>query len=390
VTGARSPRAEDRLASTVLDQCLGVRSGEAVTVETWDHALPWARAFVLEARRRGCEPTLVVEDEEAFFGSLARPGARRIPGPPASLAEVSDAYVYLPGPEKFPRLLGLSNEELEAVVDRHGPAWWRAARRAGLRAARVAVAIATPTAAERFGVDRDDWERELVRASLVPPHRLARVAERLLPRLQRAKRLRLRHPNGTDLELGLLRSPPIVEDGRVDRADRRAGRVWTQIPTGVVVALLAPGLAEGVWESNRPTYDRFSDPPVALGARFTFRRGRLREYSFDRGGSPFARAYARGGRGRDLPGAITLGINPGLHHAPEVEEIANGTVGLWLGGNDALGGRSSSRFTYLATLSGADLELDGAALLEEGRFVPERGVSVTRAAPPPESPPEAR
>ncbi|MGP8109021.1 MAG: hypothetical protein ACLQL8_08015, partial [Thermoplasmata archaeon] len=345
MTHAVRSRPEDRLAQVVLDQCLGVRRGETVTVETWNHTLPWARAFVLEARRRGCEPTLVVEDEEAFFRSLAQSGS--VPSAPAALAEASDAYVYFPGPEQFPRLLGLSTEELEAVVGRHGPGWWRAARRAGLRAARIAVAAATPTAATRFRVDRDAWQRELVQGSLVSPDRLARSAGRLVRRLHRAHRIHLRHPNGTDLTVELLRVPPVVEDGRVDRADRRAGRLWTQIPTGVVAVPLVPGVAEGVWESNRETYDRFSEPPVTLGARFTFHRGRLAEYCFDQGGAAFARAYAQGGRGRESPGALTFGVNPAISHAPEVEEVAAGTVGLLLGGNRSLGGRNPSRFAYL-------------------------------------------
>lgn len=366
MTRASRSRPEDRLARLVLDQCLSVRRGETVTIETWDHALSWARAFVLEARRRGCEPTLVVEDEEAFFRSLAQPGARTVPSAPAAFAEASDAYVYFPGPEQFPRLLGLSTEEIDAVVGRHGPAWWRAARRAGLRAARVAVATATPTAAARFGVDRVAWERELVEGSLVSPDRLARAAGRLARRLHRARQVRLRHPNGTDLTVELLRAPPVTEDGRVDRADRRAGRLWTQIPTGVVAVPLSPGGAEGVWESNRPTYDRFSDPPVALGARLTFRRGRLSEYSFDRGGAAFARTYARGGRGRELPGALTFGVNPAVDRAPEVAEVAAGTVGLLLGGNRPLGGRNPSRFTYLTLLAGARVDLDGEPFLEDG------------------------
>ncbi|MGA8092427.1 MAG: hypothetical protein WB984_08050 [Thermoplasmata archaeon] len=365
-------RPEDRLAQMVLDQCLGVRRGETVTVETWNHTLPWARAFVLEARRRGCEPTLVVEDEEAFFRSLAQSGSGSVPSAPAALAEASDAYVYFPGPEQFPRLLGLSTDELEAVVGRHGPGWWRAARRAGLRAARIAVAGATPTAAARFRVDRDAWQRELVLGSLVSPDRLARAAGRLVRRLHRAHRVHLRHPNGTDLTVELLRVPPVIEDGRVDRADRRAGRLWTQIPTGVVAVPLAPGVAEGVWESNRETYDRFSDPPATFGARFTFHRGRLAEYSFDQGGAAFARAYARGGRGREAPGALTFGVNPAISHAPEVEEVAAGTVGLLLGGNRSLGGRNPSRFAYLTTLAGANVELDGDPFLEEGALVPGR------------------
>lgn len=353
----------------MLDACLGVRRGERVTIETWDHALPWARAFVLEARRRGCEPTLVLEDEPAFFRSLAQTASRAIPGAPAAFAEASDAYVYFPGPEQFPRLLGLSAEELEAVVGRHGPAWWRAARRAGLRAARIAVAAATPTAAARFGVDRDAWERELVRGSLVPPDHLARYAGRLVQRLLRAREVRVQHPNGTQLTVELLRAPPVIEDGRVDRADRRAGRLWTQIPTGVVVVPLAPAVAEGAWEANRGTYDRFSDPPVALGARFVFHRGRLKEYSFDRGGAAFARAYARGGRGRELPGALTFGLNPAISHAPEMGEVARGSVGLLLGGNRSLGGRNPSRFAHLTTLAGAHVDLDGEPFLEEGKLV---------------------
>ena len=362
-------RAEDRLADVVLDRSLGVRRGETVTVETWDYALPWARAFVLAARRRGCEPTLVVEDEEAFFRSLAQSARRTVPRAPSSVASASDAYVYFPGPEEFPRLLGLSSEDLDMVVGRHGPDWWRAARRAGVRAARVAVATATPTAAARFGVDRDVWETELLRASLVPPDRLAQTASFLARRLKRARRVRVRHPNGTDLSLELLRIPPAVEDGRVDRADQRAGRLWTQIPTGVVAAPLLAGVAEGSWEANRETYDRFVNPPVALGARFTFRAGRLSEYSFDRGGSAFTRAYARGGRGRDLPGAVTFGVNPAIARAPEMGEIAAGSVGLLLGGNRPLGGRNLSRFRFLSTLAGADVDLDDEPFLVEGVLV---------------------
>ncbi|MGA8710894.1 MAG: hypothetical protein WB786_06670, partial [Thermoplasmata archaeon] len=185
-------------------------------------------------------------------------------------------------------------------------------------------------------------------------------------RLHRARQVRIVHPNGTDLTVELLHAPPIVEDGRVDRADRKAGRLWTQIPTGVVGVPLLLGAAEGLWESNRATYHRFSDPPLRLGARFTFRRGRLSEYAFDRGGAAFAREYARGGRGREQPSGLLFGVNPAISHAPEVAEVAAGAVSLLLGRNRSLGGRNSSRFAYLTTLTGANVELDGEPFLREG------------------------
>jgi leucyl aminopeptidase (aminopeptidase T) len=352
-------RPEDALARVVLGQCLGVRPGEAVTIETWSHALPWARALVLEARRRKAEPALVVEDEEAFFRSLALPGVRTIPGASPALAEQSDAYVYLPGPEAFPRLFGLPPAELESAVTRHGPAWWRAARRVGVRAARLAVASVTPTAATRYGVDLETWQRRVLRASLVPPGQLARAAEQVVRRLARARRVRVRHPNGTDLSVELQPGAGVVEDGRIDRADRRAGRLWTQIPTGLVAVPLGEGTADGIWETNRPAYERFQQPPVAEGARFVFRGGRLRAYAFERGGHAFASAYAQGGRGRDVPSALTFGLNPVADGTPELEEIAAGAVGLWLGDNRSLGGRHRSRFSYSSVLGAPDVELDG-------------------------------
>ena len=89
-------RPEEALARVVLDWYLAVRPGDVVTVETWNHALAWARPFVVEARRRGAEPSLVLEDEEAFFRSVALPPSRRvprrIPTAAASAAARADGY----------------------------------------------------------------------------------------------------------------------------------------------------------------------------------------------------------------------------------------------------------------------------------------------------------
>ncbi len=362
-------RPEEALARVVLLRCLGIRPGERVTIESWSHALPWARALVLECRRAGAEPTLVVEDEEAFFRTLLLPDAPPVPRARSDLARLSDAYVYLAGPEAFPRLLGLSPSELETVLVRHDPRWWRAARRTGLRAARLAIAGATDVAAARFGVDPEAWRREVVRASLIDPERLARSARRVVRRLARARRLRVSHANGTDLTVELERGRARVEDGRVDRADQRTGHLWTEIPSGLVAWPIREGSAEGVWEANRPVYDRFADPAVALAPRFELRGGRVSEWSFDRGGEPFGAAYARAGRGRDVPGALTLGLNPALDRAPELGEIAAGSAGLLLGDNRSAGGRRRARFAYLSTLAQATIELDGRPWLLEGRFV---------------------
>jgi hypothetical protein len=372
-------RPEDALARVVLGRCLGLRPGEVVTIETWSHALAWARAFVPEARRLGAEPALVLEDEEAFFRSLTIPGSRAVPGAPPALAERSDAYVYFPGPEAFPRLFGLPARDLETTMVRHGPAWRRAARRVGLRAARMAISAVTPIAAARYGVDFDPWQRDVLRASLVPPERLSAAADPIVRRLTHARRARIRHADGTDLSVRLRPDAWVVEDGRVDATDRREGRLWTQIPTGLVAVPLTEGFANGIWESNRPAYDRFGDPPVAESGRFVLAGGRLREFAFDRGGGIFAGPYAQAGRGRDVAAGLTFGLNPAIGRAPELQEIRAGSVGLLLGDNRSIGGRHRSRFSFLSVLSEPDVELDGKLWWEGGR--PVRQTERTRRIP---------
>jgi hypothetical protein len=372
----------DVLARVVLDRYLLVRRGESVTIEAWTHALPWALPFVAEARRLGAEPALVVEDEETFFRSLGARGRRTAAQAPVAPAGSSDVYVYFGGPEDFPRLFGLPSKDLEAVVARHGPGWWQAARRAGLRAARLAISAATPTAAARYGVNLESWQRDILAGSRVTPVRLARRGARWVRRLSQATTVRIRHANGTDLSVRLSPGSKILEDGRVDRADLEAGRFWTQIPTGLVAAPLREGFAEGTWEANRPVYDRLADPPVALGPRFEVSEGRLQQVSFDRGGEPFASAYAAGGAGRDLPSGLSFGLNPAILHAPELEEISLGSVSLLLGNNRAIGGRNRSRFSYLTTLSDATVHLDGVPWLVGGVETAPRRAAAARADRP--------
>ncbi len=350
---------EDVLARFVLDRVLKVRPGESVGIEAWSHALPWARSLVVEARRRHADPALIVEDEEAFFRSLRLLPRGRAPRTMPALAQLGGAYVYLPGPEAFPRLFGLPPVELATVLERHPAPWSRNARSSRMRVVRLRIAGVTPSAAHRYRVDLEGWRRQMLLASRVAPERLASAGVRLVRRLARARRVRIRHPNGTDLVVRLVSGRWALEDGRLDRHSARGGPLWTDLPTGLVASAIMDGSAGGVWEANRPNYDRFAEPSIREGARFVFAGGRLRSFSFERGGESFAEAYAHGGGGRDRPVALTFGLNPGVKNAPEIEELGVDAVGVALGEDRWFGGRNRRRFSYLSVLRGADVEFEG-------------------------------
>ncbi len=361
----RGASPETRLARSTLGEYLGVRSGQPVVVEAWSHALPWARAFVVEARRRGAEPVLALEDEDGYFRSLLAGGT--VPAAPPMLARTGAAYVYLGGPEAFPRLLGLRSADLAAALDRHGGAWRKAARAARVRGARVAIATVTSTAAARFGVNVDGWRAEVLAASVVPPYRLGRTAARALQRLGRARTMSVRHPNGSRLELELKSGRWVEETGRPAGAAHRADPVWTAVPTGKLLLAVRPASVRGTWEANRPNYERLGETAVALGARFEVRDGRPTDAGFDRGGEEFLAAIRRGGRRSVACAGISVGLNPRIGRAPEVGDLELGTVGLRfrVAARTVPAGAGSRECAFL--LQGADVDLDGARWLVAGR-----------------------
>jgi hypothetical protein len=359
--------AEQALARAALGAYLGLRGGEPVTIETWSQGLPWARALVVEARRRGAEPVLAVEDEEAFFRSLSV--GRHVPRAPAELGRLGGAYVYLPGPEAFPRLFGLRPADLRPALDRHGGPWELAARASGLRAVRLSVAAVTGTAAARFGVNLDAWRSEVVTASLLPPPRLAAEAARLAPGMRHARSVVVTHPNGTRFEARIRSDRRTEETGGLGPAVSGRRALWASLPTGRLVLPVVPGSASGAWETNRPSYDRYGDEPVGIGGRFAFQDGRLTGVTFDRGGEGFAGTYRRAHRTPRAVTGLSIGLNPRVDRAPEVGDLARGTVGLRFDVPTPRRDRSGFPSVPLALLAGGDLHVDGRAWILGGRPV---------------------
>jgi hypothetical protein len=362
---------EVQLARSTLGLYLQVLPREFVTVEAWSSALPWARAFVLEARRLAARPILVVEDEEAFFRALAE--GQPVPAAPAPLAQRRGAHVYLEGPEAFPRLFGLRREELRATWSRHAGSWAAAARTSGLRGARIRATGITPVAATRFQVEVGSWLREVLQASAVPPKRLAATAARLMTRLVHARRMTVVHANGTRLECELRLSGWTEETGRAVPIGHRPDAVWMEIPTGRLTVPVVPRTVEGRWEANRPAFDRFAENPIDTNARFVFRGGVLQEFDFERGGDRFALANPRRLRRSHPAVAVTLGLNPSVVRAPEVGDLALGAVSLQLGRPLEAGATGHGAAAYTSVLQGADVQVDGKSLLSEGRLARGQG-----------------
>ncbi len=372
---SRSPSALERAAvRSIVRNYLCVRPGENVIVDTWAHTLRLASTVVDEVRRVGGRAFLAYEDDEAWWGALEREQTEllgSLSDPYWAALEASDVYVMFWGPADSARVQRVPERRLYETTswfDR----WYRTARTAGLRGVRMDVGFVTDARVRHWGVDKKAWTDGLLRSCLVEPRSLARSGQRLSRALAGRKRVRITHPNGTDLEVAVAGAPSVIFDGTVDLTDPALGPydMMSNLPAGELRIALDAKTAEGTIVATEPSYDLTWYPwQVYRGGRFTFSKGKLSSFSFRSGQAEFAKRYSRGKPGKDRTGVLTIGLNPVAQPQPYAEERQLGTVRLTVGANAYLGGRNLSDFCGWICLDGSEVSVDGAAIVRRGRVL---------------------
>jgi leucyl aminopeptidase (aminopeptidase T) len=221
-----------------------------------------------------------------------------------------------------------------------------------------------------YGVNLGAWRDELVEGTSVDPELLHRRARRIARLLFNGRQVEISHPNGTRLRLGLRHRRPQVSDGLVPPARRGGDWSLVQLPAGLVAVALDERVADGVLVSNvANSVGVFDTVGEVDGGRWTFSDGRLSRFTYDRGQELFAESYARGGVGKDRIGVLSVGLNERISTAPLLRDQEVGVLTLQLGRNDTAGGTNHVGWWAWLLLRGADLIVDGTALVKRGTLV---------------------
>jgi leucyl aminopeptidase (aminopeptidase T) len=359
------------VARRLVTEALGLRRGEELLLATWSHTLPWATAVVSEARRQGARVTLLLEDEAAFWRSVEiAPAVRRWAGPAASVRAAlrrADALLYFPGPADRPRLRSLPPEVGGPFLGQDD-LWLRLARAARVRGVRCLLGHASEAQAEHWGVPAAMWRSQLVRGITEPDlSATGRDAARVARLLARGREVRIANPAGAQVTFRLRGRVPWVDDGRVDREDRRRGRWVATAPAGSVVVAIDEGSAAGTLAANRPS---FLSSGRVEGGEWEIEGGRLRNYWYTEGGEAFEAEFGTAPRGRETVSLFALGLNPTLAPGvPQAEDAEAGTVTLAIGGNAVYGGRNRCRFLSWLTVGEATVAVDGVPLCDRGKIL---------------------
>ncbi|HKM50476.1 MAG TPA: aminopeptidase, partial [Candidatus Bathyarchaeia archaeon] len=354
----------DGLVKNVLSTTLNIQSGDDVMVETWDHGLPIADAFIYQLRKMDARPMLLFEHEEAFWKrttSLSESVLGKVGEHEWAAMEKAKGYVFIPGPANFTRVWKNLSKFHSAVS--YNREWYERAKRYRLKAARILLGYASRERARGSKISFTAWQRMLLDASNINYEALKAQMTKVAALLRNGQ-VHITASNGTDLNLRLAGRNAYPEDCIVDNDDLDQGRNVANIPGGNLLVCPDESYADGTIVFDRPT------PYMGKwvnGIRFTFKNGKLTKHRARFNANLLKASYNEATGERDQVAILEIGLNPRARIGFLQDTICAGAITVGIGGNDDVGGANKTNFYFPGVITKATLTVDDNPIVQNGK-----------------------
>jgi hypothetical protein len=217
-----------------------------------------------------------------------------------------------------------------------------------------------------LGIGRAELEQIFRAGIMTEPAEVAESGQRLREILLGASAVRVQHPNGTGITVGVGRGRVVVSDGATSLAprspDEAAHLNVTWLPGGEVTLGLDPDRADGRLVIERVFLDGDAIGPFTLN----YAGGRLQgiESAVD---LSTLRVYVDPAvpLSEQLTG-LKFGLNPHVKDPRVLPWMGAGMFSFSMGDNRVLGGDIDLPFMFFLTLAGATVDVDDQVVVRDG------------------------
>lgn len=311
----------DKLASKILDESLRLQKGEAITIETWNNGLPFARRVLIEAKKRGAHPLLLMEDEEAFIEAaktVSEENLGHMGKHEYNLLASTNAYVFIPGPPIGTYTKAVTPQR-KAVSTAYNNSWYEAAEKAGLRGARLSFGYVDHDLASVYGKKADTMAALQIKASLVDYRQIGDLGRKIAAQMEDSSEASVASKG--ELRLS-LKGDIVIEDGIVDEQDIAEGNNVVYVPPGRVQKGVDPNSLSGEAEFS----SALTTWGLVEGIKVRFKEGTLQAITCRRGGKNLQRWLDTIPAEKRRVSSVEIGLNPVLKYRYGQDRFVSGSV----------------------------------------------------------------
>jgi aminopeptidase len=358
----------EQMAKTLVNESLKIKKEDVVVVSTYQHTIDLANAVAMECFKKGADVLMTLDTDDVFYGHLKVLSKANLKATSAhclGLAEYTNVNIFIGGPEDPGPMKTIPSDKFSALFEGE-VAHYEKSRKKGIRSAYLPYGTVTPQRAKVYGYSYNAWRKNEENALKASPKKMAEFGKKLSTRLKKAKKVRITSKQGTDLTFRLGKRPVYVYDGILDAEDIKKGNNFVSLPSGEVGLAPLESSTEGTVVFDVP---QASAGKLVKNLKWTFKKGKLTSFKASANVGALKDFYDNAHGDKNKLGYFGFGINPNAKPGFLMNAIANGVVTLSIGGNVGMGGKNKSDYEASACMAKATVELDGKAILKDGKFI---------------------
>jgi aminopeptidase len=358
----------EELAKTVVKDALSIDSSDVVSITTWDHTISVANAMAVECFKQGADAIIILWTDEYYYGLLRELSE-------ASLGEDSKlCQAFTEAETATINMFGPKNPEgLKTIPPSKVNAWGAGERKShyprnierSIRNVGLMSGLLTQERAKVYGFKFESWRKVMNDALAMDLKKIANVGRNVAAILEKARSVRLTAPNGTDLTFDLDRRPVHIDDGIIDKEDIAKKSLDATLPAGSVLTTMIETSGRGKVIFDRPLQQMGVNIP---GITWEFKDGKLTSMTATKNLEPISKQFEKASGDKDRMGFLQIGLNPKAEYGYLMDNIVEGAVQIGVGDNEYIGGKNSTSFGMVATMSRATLEIDGRTIIRNGQL----------------------
>jgi leucyl aminopeptidase (aminopeptidase T) len=359
----------EAVAKRIVNDVLQLGEGDSLGVHTYEHMIPLAKEIVKAARRVGADTIITADSDDVWYDALTNLPEKWLKEPSALQQAVRSAITaeaWLHGPAD-PSLMKTVPKERWRANEEGALATYKPFENDPVPGVSLGLSSVTQARAKTYGFDYHAWYRSTLRAMAVETRILRERGTRVAEILTGANEGRLTAPGGTDFRFEFHGAEPTVWTGEVRPEKGKKSTYFGSLPSGYVGIALRQGSGEGRAVSTTPI------PQVGdfiRGLSWAFENGRVTKVDAKENLDYFELFWsdAKRAEGGDQLGSLSIGLNPEAKYGFLENEIVEGSVTLYIGDNEYLGGTNHCEFGFPMSFKDATLEVDGKKLVVDGRL----------------------